>query len=173
MSISGLGQLFPTQNTEEIAGIQRICREREAEGQKSPNFSPGADSLTISAEAYRMAQAMRENTSSPNNGPNDAQSGTKSGLPPEADSSKAENAAGISITENGVLTGATARPLPASILARSEKNLAEIIDKGTKVLFEFGGDGSISLKPGLLREDYLRAQAILREWGISEPGLGF
>lgn len=173
MSISGLSNLFQTQNTEEIVGIQRIRQEREAEGQKSPSVSHSADFVTISAEAYRMSQAMRENNPSPSNGQNGDQSGTKSGLPNEADSSNAENAAGISITENGVLEGATARALPDSILASSKKNLTDIIDKGTKVLFEFGEGGSISIKPGLLREDYLRAQATLREWEIHEPGLGF
>lgn len=170
MSISGLSNLFPTQNTEEI---QRILQDLEAKGQKSPSFSRRADSVTISAEAYRMSQAMRENNFPPNNGQNSDQSGTKSGLPNQAGSSNAENAADISITENGVLEGAAARALPDSILASSEKNLAGIIDKGTKVLFEFGEDGSINIKPGLLQKDYLRAQATLREWETHEPGLEF
>ncbi len=177
MGISGLSNLFQTQNTEETVGIQRIRQEREAEGQKSAGFSNKTDSVTISAEAYRLSRAMQENNSSPNNGQdngqNGDQSGTKNGLPGEADLNNAENASGISITKNGVLTGATARALPDSILASSEKNLAAIREKGTKVLFEFGEDGSISIKPGLLRDDYLRAKATLREWEIHEPGFGF
>lgn len=173
MYSSGIDSLFQTQNTEEIAGIQRIRQEREADDQKSSTFSQKGDSVTISAEAYRMSQAMRENNSSPNNGQNGDQSGTKSGLPNEADSSTEESAAAISITEDGALEGITARPLPDKILASSQKNLASIIEKGTKVLFEFSDDGSISITPGLLREDYLRARSILREWEINEPGLGF
>lgn len=177
MGISGLSNLFQTQNTEEIVGIQRIRQEREDESQKSASFSHNADSVSISAEAYRLSRAMQENNSSPNNGQdngqNGDQSGTKSGLPGEADLSNAENTSGISTTKNGVLAGATAKTLPDSILASSQKNLAGIIDKGTKVLFEFGDDGSISIKPGLLRDDYLRAQATLREWEIHEPGFGF
>ncbi len=171
MSISGISNLFQTQNTEEIAGTQRIRQEREAEGQKSANASRKTDSVTISAEAYRMLQAMRENNSSSQSGQHGEQG--ESGLPNEADASNAENAAGISIAENGGIGGMTIRALPDRLLASSAKHLADIQEKGTKVLFEFGQDGSISIKPGLLRDDYLRAQATLREWEIHEPGLGF
>ena len=175
MSISGLGSLFQTQEIEEAAGVQRIRQEREGEDQRSPGSSHKTDSVTISAEGQRMSEAMRENNARQNNEQEGGQSGAENnGLPGEAISSNPGSAgeAGVSITENGVLEGVAVRALPESILAKSGQHLAKIIEKGTKVLFEFGEDGSVSIKPGLSMEDYMRAQAALREWEMHEPGLG-
>ena len=175
MSISGLSGLFQTQKTEEVSVVQRTHLERETGDQKSPRSSHKTDSVSISAEAYRMLEAMRENNARQSTEQQGGQSGTKSGFPGEAASNDTDSAgkAGISLTGNGVLEGATVRTLPESVLASSDKNLAKIIEKGTKVLFEFGDNGSISIKQGLSPEDYIRAQATLREWETHEPGLGF
>lgn len=173
MGISGLSSLLQTRETEDLAGVQRIRQERETGEQRSSNFSPKTDSVTITAEGQRMAEAVRENNARQNNEQKGGQSGAKSEWPGEAASNSEDGGADAYITENGVLQGVTVKALPEEILARSEQHLAKIKEKGTKVLFEFGDDGSISIKPGLPMEDYLRAQITLREWETHEPGLGF
>ncbi len=164
MDISGPSSLLGTKETEGIVRIQAGRQERDTEVQSGLSSSPTTTFATI-------MEGMREISSRQAPEQGGGQSDTDSGLPGDtaADSSGAPS---VKVTKDGVIEGLTANVLPEDIVMKSEQNLAKIIERGTKVLFEFGEDGSVSIKPGLFHEDYLRAQACLLQWEIHKPGLG-
>ena len=74
------------------------------------------------------------------------------------------------IGENGMIQGddirTLVRALPEGIGLTDEEVMDRLFPNRANKIFEFGEDGSTRILPGLSREDYLRARALLREWEL-------
>ncbi|UQZ89463.1 hypothetical protein C4J81_09730 [Deltaproteobacteria bacterium Smac51] len=70
-------------------------------------------------------------------------------------------------------SGTQIQSLPEGFGLIGDEAIKYLENRGAKIIFDFGEDGSVSIKKGLSTEDYLRAKRTLEEWGRSpSEGLG-